>query len=302
MMYCRAVLPNAGLGNKMFPWARCRVFSLEHGVPILAPTWTQIKLGPLLRQDRDLRLYNNLFRAAPPGHVSGVRQLWLRLVAGRSVDEPEDLHETPTACAPDQIVVFKGERDHFRSLTGWNEVLLDELKAITRDHWVQRAADVGHVGIGIHIRRGDFAEACSSDDFVNRGAIRTPMEWFVDSVRTVRNLCGCLVPALVVSDAPDDELVDLLREEAVTRISTGSAIGDLLVLSKAKLLIASGGSTFSAWAAFLGQMPTVSYPGQSLEWFGIVPMHGQYVGHWKPGPPPPPALVDQIRAIGRRTR
>jgi hypothetical protein len=298
-MYCRAVLPNAGLGNKLFPWARCRVFSLEHGIQIMTPQWTQVKFGPLLRRDRDARLYNNLFRAATPGYVSGLRQLWLRLRAGRSVEEPADLHVAPAQDEAHQIVVFSGAKDHFHSLTGWDEVLLEELRSMTRECWVRRADEVGTVAIGIHVRRGDFAEASTKEDFILRGAIRTPMEWFVQSLATIRHIRGCALPAHVVSDAPDHALTDLLHEEAVTRVDTGSAIGDLLVLSKAHLLIASGGSTFSGWAAFLGQMPTVAYPGQSLEWFGIVPMQGQYLGEWSRQHATPPLLVDQILRSGR---
>jgi hypothetical protein len=299
MMYCRAVLPKAGLGNKLFPWARCRVFSLEHGISIMAPSWTQLKLGPLVRRDRDARVYSNLFKSAPPGHVSGVRRLWVRLIASRSVDEPDDLHLPPIHSGTNQVVVFRGERDHFHSLTGWDEVLLEELKAMTRERWVRCADQLGEVAIGIHVRRGDFVEASSEADFIMRGAIRTPIEWFVESLRKIRQIHGCAVPAVVVSDAPDGAIAALLDEEAVTRANTGSAIGDLLLLSKAKLLIASGGSTFSGWAAFLGQMPTVAYPGQSLEWFGIVPMRGQYIGEWRHQTEAPPLLVDQTLKLGQ---
>jgi hypothetical protein len=273
------------------------VFSLEHGIPMMTPRWSQIKLGPLLRRDRDPRTYTNLFKPVPPGYVSGARQLWLRLRAVRSVDEPRDLHVAPDRGEASQIVVFSGERDHFHPLTGWDEVLHDELRAMTRERWVSRADEVGAAAIGIHVRRGDFDEASSEDDFILRGGIRTPIEWFVQSLCTIRRVHGKAVPAFVVSDAPDRTLAGLLQQEAVKRVDTGSAIGDLLVLSKAKLLIASGGSSFSGWAAFLGQMPTVAHPGQSLEWFGIVPMHDQYVGEWSHQKATPQPLVDHIMRL-----
>jgi hypothetical protein len=170
---------------------------------------------------------------------------------------------------------------------------------MTRERWVCRADEVGAVAIGIHVRRGDFDQASSEDDFILRGAIRTPIEWFVQSLCAIRRIRGDAVPALVVSDAPDGALAPLLRQEAVKRVDTGSAIGDLLVLSKAQLLIASGGSSFSGWAAFLGQMPTLAYPGQSLEWFGITPMHDQYVGEWSHHKATPQLLVDQIMRLGQ---
>jgi hypothetical protein len=296
-MYCRAVLPNAGLGNKLFPWARCRVFSLEHGIEMIAPRWTQLKLGPLLRRDRDVRVYHDVFKSKLPGHTSVPRAWWLRLSTRRAVDEPLDPRAVPFNPEAPEIVVFRGERDHFHALTGWDEVLLQELRAMTRERWLQRADDVGDVTVGIHVRRGDFVEASSEKDFVLRGGIRTPIEWFVQSIAAIRRLRGYAVPALVVSDASDRALADLLKEEAVTRADTGSAIGDLLVLSKAKMLLASGGSSFSAWAAFLGQMPTVSYPGQSLSWFKIVPLLGQYLGEWSHRASTPQLLAEQIRAL-----
>jgi hypothetical protein len=297
-MYCRAVLPNAGLGNKLFPWARCRVFSLEHGMPMLTPSWSQLKLGPILRRDGDARTYNDLFRASLPGQVNGVRQVWLRLSAG-PIDEPADLHLPPMRAESKRIVVFKGAKDYFGSLTASHEVLLTELRAMTRERWVRRADEVGPAAIGIHVRRGDFAEPSSEADFILRGAIRTPMEWFIHSLQTIRQMSGRTVPAVVVSDAPDRVLAPLLEQAAVTRAATGSAIGDLLVLSQAKVLIASGGSTFSGWAAFLGQMPTVAYPGQSLEWFSIVPTRNQYLGEWNHRQPTPRHLVDQIQELGQ---
>src|SRR5919204_6397987 len=146
-MYCRAVLPTAGLGNKLFPWARCRVYALEHGLRMMAPTWTQLKLGPWLRGDRDKRLYHNLFLAAPPGYISGMHQLWVRLVDR-------------------QVMLFKGAGDHFATLTGWDQILLAELKNMTRPRWLRRADAIGPVALGIHIRRGDFVEAQSADDFI----------------------------------------------------------------------------------------------------------------------------------------
>lgn len=298
-MYCRAVLPSAGLGNKLFPWARCRAYSLEHGLPMVAPNWAQLKLGRLLRRDRDPRVYHNLFRSAPVGYMSGARSLWLRLATRRLLDEPENLHDAPRDRDAPDAVVFKGERDHFSPLTGWDVVLRQELRMLTRAGWVRRADEVGAVPIGVHVRRGDFIEASRQEDFIFRGAIRTPLEWFVRCVTASREVGGVEVPVVVVSDAPNTELDELLQLPHVTRVDTGSAIGDLLVLSTAKLLIASGGSSFSAWAAFLGQMPTVAYPGQSLAWFKITPMLGQYIGEWDHQSAIPHTLAAQINTLDR---
>jgi hypothetical protein len=287
-MYCRAVLPSAGLGNKLFPWARCRIYSLEHHIPMLAPHWTQLKFQ---------RVYWNLFNSRARGYVRSSLGLMLRTSTAPRLDEPADLHTPPRDRCKPGVMVFDGERDHFRSLNGRNELLHQELVHMTRQRWRARADEVGPVEIGIHVRRGDFVEASSPHDFVLRGAIRTPLDWFVTALSTIRQMCGRMVPAVVVSDAPDDSLMGLLRLDAVRRVTTGSAIGDLLVLSRARLLIASGGSTFSAWAAFLGQMPTVAYPGQSLTWFQIEPARGQYVGVLDHTAEVPRPLLDQMGVL-----
>jgi hypothetical protein len=277
-MHCRADLPTAGLGNKLFPWARCRIFALEHHIPMLAPGWTQVRLRALLRGDRDKRVYHNLFVGAPRGYVKGPPALWLRLF---------DRHP----------IVFSGPANHFDSLTNRHQLLLMEIRHITRPGWLRRVEHVGPVPIGVHVRRGDFVEPRRPDDFVFKGGIRTPLGWYIRCLEAIRDISHHTVPAVVVSDAPDSALGDLLRMPNVERVDTGSAIGDLLVLSRARMLLGSGGSSFSAWAAFLGQMPAVAYPGQSLSWFKIAPTRGQYIGEWNHARPTPQLLEDQVQML-----
>ena len=58
------------------------------------------------------------------------------------------------------------------------------------------------------------------------------------------------------SDASDEELRPLLGRPNVQRAFFGSSVADLLAMSTASVLIASG-STFSMWAAYLGRMPVI---------------------------------------------
>jgi hypothetical protein len=270
------------------------MYSLEQRIPMLTPRWSQLKLRRLLRRDHDTRVYWNLFRRRPNGYVRSGLGLTLRLSTTPRLDEPEDLHVPPHDRDMPGVIVFSGERDHFKALNGRNELIHQELIRMTRRRWTDCADQVGPVEVGIHVRRGDFVEARSADDFVSKGAIRTPLDWFVTTLTIVRRVSGRTLPAVVVSDAADDSLTDLLRMDDVRRVDTGSAIADLLVLTRARLLIASGGSTFSAWAAFLGQMPTVAYPGQSLTWYQIAPTRGQYIGVLDPSADVPRPLLDQL--------
>ena len=65
----------------------------------------------------------------------------------------------------------------------------------------------------------------------------------------------------IFSDATDNELQDILAMSNCKRAYFGSAISDMIALSRCKVLVSSA-STFSMWASFLGQMPTIWFPGQ----------------------------------------
>src|SRR5687768_18294095 len=82
----------AGLGNRLWPWSRCVIYSHTHGVPMLKPTWVwPMRVGPLVKQRMPIaswpgHLYLNLFRA-PPGSLTGLRRLAI-LARAHRVPEP----------------------------------------------------------------------------------------------------------------------------------------------------------------------------------------------------------------------
>ena len=55
----------------------------------------------------------------------------------------------------------------------------------------------------------------------------------------------------------------------VSRVDRGCAAADLWALSQARVILGSGGSTFTGWGSFLGGAPLALVPGQSLEWLGF---------------------------------
>jgi hypothetical protein len=287
MLYCQTILPRTGLANRLFPWARCCVYARKHKLPMLAPSWSQVKIGPLLRGERDLRTYHNLFQQ-PPHYIQGIRRMYLAKT-GRKLPEPEDLNIARAGSSAHQVVVFSGLGEYFKPLNGWHEFLLQELRQVVRPLWQRRAAQYAAAPIALHVRRGDYAKPTSAEDVKTKGLMQVPLSWFIDSLQLIRQRLGAPVKAVVASDGTAEELGPLLQLENVEQIVTGSAIGDLLALSQARLLLGSG-SSFSAWAAFLGQMPALTHPGQSLLWFRLQPPPGVYVGDFDPTQPEPEAL------------
>ena len=292
MLYCEAVLPRAGLGNRLFPWARCRVFSFTNKVPMLSPRWAQLKIGPLLRGESDRRLYFDLFKPGPD-EVRGIKRLRLQMFSPR---EGEDARAAENGLAA--VKVFAGEQDRFQTLNGWDQFLHNELRAITKERWLRAAEGINEVPIGIHVRMGDFTPA-ESDAELRLPQRRVPLKWFTDSLRVIREAVGRAIPAVVVSDGSEGELRDLLKEENVSLVRTGSAISDLLVLAKSRTLIASAGSSFGAWAAFLGQMPSIAHPSQSFDWFNLVNRNNYYVGGFEPTSPEQ-SFLDQVKCACKK--
>jgi len=56
-------------------------------------------------------------------------------------------------------------------------------------------------------------------------------------------------------------------------------------LARCRLLLGTGSSTFSAWAAFLGQQTAMTAPGKPMTNWGLEPQRGQLIGVFNPRKP-----------------
>jgi hypothetical protein len=228
---------------------------------MLAPRWSQVPFGTIMRRETDLRTYHNLFTGRS-SDVTGWRRAYVRLRA-RRIAEPEALSDPPPRAGVLTLIVFEGFRGQFQRLHGWHDLIRQELLAMTRPEWREKAEAIPGPYIAAHVRLGDFRRPDARTDHADVDNMATPLSWFIESLKVVRARLGVSIPVVVTSDGRAHELRPILELENVRLASTGSAIGDLLLLSRAILLLASG-SSFSAWASYLGRMPTLSYPGQSL--------------------------------------
>ncbi len=291
-LFCHVILPRTGLGNRLLPWARCRLFAEVNHARMLVPYWPQVKFMSSVRGALGhpvnifpIRTYHNLFRRGRE-EVTGWQRLWLQWTASKCPEPSAVAAPWPTPVAQRTVVVFEGLRDYFQQLKGWDEFLHRELRAITRTRWLRRVDQIPLNVVGINVGLSPFGD-------------RVPpwgIEWYAESLALIRKIAGFSVPAFLVSDGRPRVLAPLLTMGSVTLVTTGSAIGDILLLARARVLIGSGGSTFSAWAAFLGQMPTVTPPGYPLSWFRLHPRRRVYWGTLDPTSPSP-IFVEQAREI-----
>lgn len=206
---------------------------------MLPPIWLKPRLGPYLRGDVDKRGYHRYFSVDPH---------WVLL---RMLVMPFGL------TAPSMIRRFTFKGVDFSPIEGQRMVVRAALVEMTKA--AHRPRDVpGHVAV--HVRLGDFAAA--DDAYLREGRHngRQPLEWYSAALAQARR--GSRKPALIYSDGTEAELRPLLAEPNVRMAPRRPAIGDLLAMSQAESLVASA-STFSKWAAYLGQMPSYWHPGQA---------------------------------------
>jgi len=225
--YVYADLLRTGICNMLFTWARAVLFARDHHCLMLAPNWVQIgRLGPWFRGDRDKRYYFG--QLTNKGYVGGFRK-WIALHGGADVK------------------VVRGWGDFFDDIASESKFLSEALNAILAPRIAKAVESLPQRFIGVHVRRGDFARIGQA----------MPLEYYCRGIKKAREIVGEALPVLVFSDAPASELSPVLACGDVTVMPPAPALQDMLSLSKAAALVATNKSTFSGWASFLGQMPTI---------------------------------------------
>lgn len=243
----------AGLGNELFPVIRAALIAHDRGIMELQPVWIRPRLGPMIRGERDKRRYHTLFR--PPG-VRGVTVRAFVLLTGQRFDESG--RKIRRGLPGIGVTVVTGMARHFETFRGRHELVLRQLESRSRD------LDLRCDGrsVAMHVRLGDFQEA--SDNSVIDTNRSTSMRWFVEAAVAVVESGSSVT---VFSDGNDSELAPLLSIPLVSRAPTGTALSDMISMSSHQFIVGSG-STFTAWAAFLGDKPLLLFPGTNhyLKW------------------------------------
>lgn len=246
----------AGLGNLLFPWARCQLAARARGWRVVSSTWPSLKPLRWLRNDPDKRFYHRLFRAEP-GSVQGLAKLLALRCLPRCRDESGPRRDDATC-----LVEFRGMEGMFAPLAGAHRQVADLLTACLHRSQQRALAVDAAPALAIHVRLGDFVV----NNDMNRiregvSAQRVPLDWYVRALDALRVQVGAALPVQVYSDGSDAELTQLLALPGVRRAPPGNALQDMLRMGRSRGLVASG-STFSMWASYLGRMPVVWPRGQ----------------------------------------
>ena len=254
-----ARLPRGGLGNKLLVWARATVFGALNKLPVVTTGWADVRIGPLLRRERFKRYYFGYFRRQRPLQL--VRLLCSYAVSSRITEPALQVRE---ATSKSLLYVFRElprYPNYFDGLRDYRGLIKDSLWNMTSPSVLGEALKSPAPVIGVHVRRSDFREQAPGELPGAETNVRTPSEYFIRSIRLVREISGGDLAVTVYTDAHPEELRDLLALGNVAISSSSNALSDLISLSRSRCLILSHGSTFGYWAGFLADVPViVPYP------------------------------------------
>lgn len=233
--------PGPGLGNLLVPIARAFAGQRRHGGTLVYPTIRQLKIGTILRWERDLRTYGGLFR----GRTSGEWADWAR--AHMRTKYPEDQIETALAAQRPGTVVYEG-------LAGYFHRIMDEAGPFAA--WLDSTARYrgqvdGPFDIAVHIRLGDFAAAAAGTTITGHN-FRQSFDWYRDAIAMARDLLGESNPRIMLFT--DEDPASVAGELGLDRVEIDpgqNAITAIRNLSRARLVVTSR-SSFSMWGVFLG--------------------------------------------------
>lgn len=251
MKYCYPAFPghkfgpfkigSHGLGNLMLIWARAYIYAHSHGHKLVWPEWSQIHIGSWMRWERDKRLYGKLFIRPSEIEHQNVFDKNLQVFGERELDEFEHYSD-------DAVLKFEGIEVGFTPLLGNQDLLWRALCQMSRRD-LQALRDSGNGYIGFCVRLGDFKNAGWS----------TPISWFVERLKELR-FHQPEQKVWVFSDGSNEELQPLFEDKLVTRApSWKNPLESIAQMSGTSAMIATGGSTFYRWGAFLGQVPVIAH-------------------------------------------
>lgn len=197
----------------------------------------QIKLGPIIRNEPDKRIYGDIFhRRSLDNWRHRLFVLWRTKVA-----------EGEYRCSErDRVILYRDLGDYFHDLEGYDAHIHCWLK--------RRARRKGYIAdrfdIAVHLRTGDFKLPAEGHIGMNR---RIPLDWYDTAIETARREIGSEnVSVVLFTDAPKDEATALCRRWGATLDPAKNAITSIFNIGRSQMVVTSR-SSFSMWGVFLGR-------------------------------------------------
>lgn len=235
--------PGPGLGNLLFPVLRAAIGVERMGGTFVYPTFAQLKFGPLLRRERDKRIYHDVARRR-----SGTEWAqWLRAKA--ATPRIDEALATSAGDMSSGCIEYRGLRRYFHDLAPHDALCRGWFDANMAQTHSAMPCD-----LAMHIRLGDFVADPQGTGDANT---RTPADWYRRAYDLARERLGLDAPRVTIfTDGDFDEVRALLNLPSMHFDDSLNAAVAMRNLAAAPLIITSR-STFSMWGAFLGNRPAI---------------------------------------------
>ena len=221
--------PGPGIGNLLFPITRALQSAKIKEEIFVPPTMFNLKIGPLIRMEKNLRFYNKEFKKR--SFVEWMNFFRIKIYRNN-------------------VTFYSGERNLFHDIKESRSLIHSWLISNSIEKPINNSGK-----IAVHIRRGDFNKSNKSDL-----SSQIPTQWYLDTVD--RLLSKINMEVVLFSDAKVSD--EWLKFGPKIKLSKNlSACSNLLSMSTADVLVASR-STFSLWSYFLSNQKTYLPNGLNL--------------------------------------
>ena len=272
-----------GLGNKLFSWSRAYCSTLLTNAVQVEPRWFAVRNAAVLRGGIDytsifgkIFLLDN-FRSDPKTInrvlIHGLQFFGLDHFKKFYISDLNDLKRH--TWSDGDWIIFRCDQNHnFVDLVDFRWQIKEKLVSISRLRHKYNYSKLQPY-IGVNYRSGnDFSSLAGV-----HSQVKTDQNWFARAIDWVRREYGDM-PVYIVSDGAVHHMSPLiagLKNYKLCKFRT--AIEDLSFLANANVLLASGNSSFSAWAAFLSGADSYSSSHTPLDkWCISKESSNQYIG------------------------
>ncbi len=238
--------PGPGMGNLLFPISRClsKLNDEPNSHEMIYPTIPQFKLGPIIRNEKSKRFYLKEFRNRSIKEWFKWIYFMIKSISYGNKNKNEFIQEE------DLKNYFYEFSDKKNFILSW---ILDNMREKIKPHSIRSNI------IGIHVRRGDFRKK-NSHSLINQNTVNFQLndDWYIKVVEKLLNENNKINQIIIFSDSREvDYLYDYFGKLVSTSFDDSiTDVGSIISLSRCEYIVCSQ-STFSMWAAFLGNSKCV---------------------------------------------
>lgn len=206
-----------------------------------------------LRREKNKRFYFREFNSI--GFFAYVKLAYSRIVLDLKNINPNNqpISQKITSKSVYKFTQYPNYTIWFKSISQNIDLIKKGLNESLHKSVVKSLDNTPDPFIAIHIRMGDFRKVETEEEYMNTWVARTPLTYFITTINLLRKELNAEVPVLIFSDGHASELEEISSLPNVKLHQSEKDIADILIMSKAKILLTSQGSSFSYWATVLSE-------------------------------------------------